>query len=77
MDPTNLLVSITTQLGYGAYVPVLLSVVGLFSAVAAVYPPTWKGAATIHKLALLVGNAKPATPATPELETQPSLPLTK
>lgn len=62
MDQT-LVTQALDSLGYGAYVPAVLSVVGAFSAVAAVYPANWKGAATIHKLALLVGNAKPAVPA--------------
>lgn len=63
MDPSQTIADVLTSLGYGAYVPVALAVIGLFSAVAAVWPPTWRGAATIHRLALLVGHAKPATPA--------------
>ena len=62
MDPTTL-ASLLASLGYGAYVPVLLAAIGLFSAISTVYPPTWPAAAAIHKGALLLGHATPATPA--------------
>lgn len=55
--------TLLTSLGYAGWVPVVLAGVGFFSAVATIYPPTWPGSATIHKLALLLGNAKPETPA--------------
>lgn len=59
MTAVNAFDGLLSSLGYGAYIPVVLSAVGLFSAVATVYPTNWKGAAIIHKLALLIGNAKP------------------
>lgn len=62
MDPTTLS-ALMTQLGWGAYVPVVLAVIGLFSAISTVYRPTWPGASVVHKIALLFGHAKPATPA--------------
>lgn len=61
MDPT--IVAVMTQLGWAQYVPVVLALIGLASAVSAVWPPTWPGAAMIHKIALLVGHARPAVPA--------------
>jgi len=57
------IVTMMQTLGWGAYVPMVLAVIGAFSLIATVYPPTWPGAAVVHKLALLFGNAKPATPA--------------
>lgn len=66
MDPLTLqLTQFLISAGYAAYVPLLLAFIGLFSVVATVYPTTWKGAAAVHKLALLLGNAKPANPAMP------------
>lgn len=62
MEPT-LVVSILNAMGKGAYVPAVLSVIGAASAVATVYPNNWKGAAFVHKLALLIGKATPANPA--------------
>ena len=62
MDPATL-AALMQSLGWGAYVPVALALIGLFSAIATVYPPTAPGAAVVHKLALLIGRAKPATPA--------------
>lgn len=59
MNPVTEIDMGLTVLGYGAYVPIVLAVVGLFSAIATVYPATWPGAGTVHKLALLVGNASP------------------
>jgi hypothetical protein len=61
-DPT-LLAQALTALGLGAYLPVALALIGLASAIATVYPPSWPGAAMLHKLALLFGRAAPATPA--------------
>jgi len=55
--------TLLTAMGYAGYVPVILAAVGFFSAVATVYPPAMPGSVTIHKLALLFGNAKPETPA--------------
>lgn len=63
MDPVTLLDGTLVSLGYGAYVPVVLAVVGLFSAISVAYPPTWKGAATIRALALILGKAKQTIPA--------------
>lgn len=63
MDPVTIVDQTLISLGYGVYVPVVLAAVGFFSAVATVYPNTWKGAGTIHKMALLLKNASPATPA--------------
>ena len=54
-----------TAMGDAQYIPVAAGVIGLASAVATIYPPTWKGAAILHKFALLVGNAAPANPAVP------------
>lgn len=65
MDPVSALDAGLTSLGYGAYVPVVLAVVGLFSAISTVYPATWPGSKVVHTIALLKGNAKPAVPATP------------
>ena len=59
MEPVSIITVMLTSMGYGAVVPVLLAGVGLFSALSVVYPAGWRGAATIQKLALLVGNAKP------------------
>lgn len=63
MDTISLVEAGLTALGWGAYVPVAFAVVGLFSAVSTVYPSTWPGAAVVHSIALLKGNASPATPA--------------
>jgi hypothetical protein len=63
MDPVTVIDTVLNSLGYGQYIVVISAVVGLASAVSSVYPPTWKGAGAVHKVALLVGNAKPATPA--------------
>lgn len=65
MDPVTAATTTLQALGYGAYVPIILAVVGLFSAVSTIYPATWPGAAAVHKAALLIGNAKPAVPAAP------------
>jgi hypothetical protein len=69
-DNINLLDQVLTATGHGNLVPLVASLatvgtslVGAASVLATVYPPTWKGAATIHKIALLVGKAAPATPA--------------
>ena len=61
----DVLATMLQTLGYGAYVPVALALIGLFSAVSTIYPPTAPGAAGVHKLALLFGRAAPAVPATP------------
>jgi hypothetical protein len=61
-DPT-LLAQALNALGLGAYLPVALALIGLASAIATVYPPSWPGAAVLHKLALLFGRAAPAAPA--------------
>jgi hypothetical protein len=50
-------------LGLGAYVPLVLAVIGLASVVSTVYPQTWAGALAVHKIALLIGKASPAAPA--------------
>lgn len=64
MDPiTTSLEALMTSLGYGAYIPVLFAVVGLASAIATIYPQTWPGAGVIHSIALMIGKAKPASPA--------------
>lgn len=66
MEPqvTNTLVTAgLNELGAGAYIPVAFAVIGLFSAVATVYPQTWPGASIVHSIALLFGKATPATPA--------------
>lgn len=60
MDPVTSLSQLLVSLGYGAFVPVLLAIIGLFSAVSTVYKPTWPGASTVHTLALLTGHAVPA-----------------
>lgn len=64
MDNTTFAVQFLNYIGEGAYVPVLLAGIGAFSTIATVYPANWYGAATVHKLALMIGNAKPAVPAT-------------
>lgn len=63
MTPIAAISETLTSMGYAGYIPVLLAVIGLFSAISTRYPATWKGAATIHAMALLFGNAAPATPA--------------
>jgi hypothetical protein len=63
MNDPSLLVQALNALGLGAYVPVALALIGLASAIATVYPPAWPGAAVLHKAALLLGRAAPATPA--------------
>jgi hypothetical protein len=63
MSPIDAVDSLMVVLGYGKIVPIVLAGVGFFSAVATVYPTEWPGAAIIHKCALLVGKAAPATPA--------------
>ena len=64
MDPTTVIIgTLLTSLGLSAYVPVALAVVGLASVVSTVYPQNWRGATTIHTVALLFGRAAPATPA--------------
>ncbi len=63
MDPVTTVDTILNVLGYGKYVVLVSAVVGAFSALSTVYNPAWRGAATIHRLALLVGNAKPEVPA--------------
>jgi len=62
LDPTTL-TSFMAALGYGAYIPVALAIVGLFSAIATVYPATAPGAKIVHTIALLIGKASPAVPA--------------
>jgi hypothetical protein len=64
MDPTTL-AALLAQCGYGAYVPVVLAVIGLASAIATVYPPNWPGAPIVRGVAMLFGHAKPATPTQP------------
>lgn len=64
MDPVTSFDNILTLAGYGKFVPVVLAGVGFFSVLSTFYPPTWKGANTVHKLALLVANAKPLVPPT-------------
>jgi hypothetical protein len=59
----TLIVQLLTSLGEGAYIPVVLTVIGAASALSTVYPSTWKGAAIVHKVALLFGRAAPAVPA--------------
>lgn len=63
MDPITLLDGALVSMGYGAWVPAVLSIVGLFSAISAVYPASWKGAATIRALALIIGKARQTIPA--------------
>jgi hypothetical protein len=62
-NPSDVITIILTSLGYGNLVPLILSIVGLFSAVAIIYPPSWRGAEFIHTMALLRGNATPLVPA--------------
>lgn len=64
-DPVSSFDGLLTALGYGKFVPLVLSGVGFFSVVSTLYPPSWKGAGFVHKAALLVGNASPETPAVP------------
>jgi len=59
----DVLTAMLQALGWGAYVPVALALIGLFSAVSTIYPPTAPGAVVVHKLALLFGRAAPAVPA--------------
>ncbi len=63
MDPSQLISTIMLSLGYGAYVPLVLAIVGAFSTIATVYPPNWPGASLVHKGALLFNKAAPAVPA--------------
>jgi hypothetical protein len=62
MDPATLTLAMD-QLGWGAYVPLVLALIGLFSIISTVYPASAPGAAIVHRLALLIGNARPATAA--------------
>lgn len=76
MDPTTLIMAFMTQMGWGVYIPLVLAIIGLFSAISTVYPATWPGANVVHKLAGLIGNAKPAVPAGGAPAPQ-ALPLSK
>lgn len=60
---TTLVVQGMNALGEGAYIPVVLAVIGAASAISTVYPANWPGAVWVHKFALLVRNAAPAVPA--------------
>jgi hypothetical protein len=64
MDPATL-AGLLTQFGYGAYVPVVLALIGLASAISTVYPPNAPGAVIVRALALLFGHAKPTGAADP------------
>jgi hypothetical protein len=64
MDPQTL-AAILASCGLGAYVPLVFALIGVASAVSVIYPPTWPGAAYVHKAALLIRNASPAVPAAP------------
>lgn len=77
-DNINLIDGVLAATGHGDLIPLLAatitvgtSIVGFFSVVASIYPPTWKGAATVHKLALLVGKAAPAVPASTSITSLP------
>lgn len=65
MNDQSLVIQGMESMGLGAYVPVVLSVIGLFSAISTVYPPTWPGAGFVHTIALLFGKATPVVPASP------------
>ena len=70
MSPADLAAALTA-LGYGAYVPLLLAVCGLFAAIAAVLPPASPNApawwrvmrATIDWFGCNVGSARNAAVA--------------
>ena len=72
MTPADLAAALTA-LGYGAYVPLLLAVCGLFAAIAAVLPPASPNApawwrvmrATIDWFGCNVGSARNAVAAPP------------
>lgn len=55
----NELVPLLAALGYTSYVPIILAVIGLFSAISTVYPHDWPYASVIHTMALLLGKATP------------------
>ncbi len=68
--------AILTATGHGNLIPLVASLVALAaavnsaaSAVSTFYPPTWRGAATVHKLALMIGKAAPAVPAATVADT--------
>lgn len=70
----ELITSLLTSLGLAAWIPVVLGIVGLASAISTIYPTTWLGASWVHKLALLVGNAKPLITVGSVPTTTPPIP---
>lgn len=66
---TDTITALLTALHLQTYVPLALALVGVASVISTVYPATAPGANFVHALALLLRNAKPATPAAPASTT--------